>query len=86
MAPKPQNHRSELSPFQTYIFKIEAAADRINATLPIGETRRPEPRCGEQKQKKVVDMWLMEFSIGLDSKLGTEEINLWIEKSSHRKL
>ena len=36
MAPKPQNHRSELSPFQTDIFKIEAATDRIDAAMPTG--------------------------------------------------
>ena len=38
MAPKPKNHRSELSPFQTDIFKIEAATDRIDAAMPTGRT------------------------------------------------
>ena len=86
MAPKPKNHRSELSPFQTDIFKIEAATDRIDATMSTGRIWRREPSHGVISQKKVVDRWLMEFSIGLNSKLGTEEINLWREKSSHRKL
>ena len=86
MAPKLQNHRSELPQSQTYIFKTEAVIDRKNAALATGVMRRREPSRGAKSQKKVVDMWLMDFSIGLNSKLGTEEINLWIEKNLHRKL
>ena len=77
---------TELTQSQTYIFKTEAVIDRKNAALATGVMRRCEPSRGAKSQKKVVDMWLMDFSIGLNSKLGTEEINLWIEKNLHRKL
>lgn len=62
MAPKLQNHRSELTQSQTYIFKTEAVIDRKNAALATGVMRRREPSRSAKSQKKVVDMWLMDFS------------------------